>query len=103
MSPECQEQGLAAHPTSRDSFPLTQLLVTYLEESTVTLAHQLYNFGATGHKFVKNLGDVKQRLIRAAAKRTLYPAFLSQRTTYGRQTQSSAKPSKLWPIDWAIN
>ena len=23
--------------------------------------------------------------------------------TYGRQTQLSAKPTELWPIDWAIN
>ena len=36
---------------SLDFFCLTHLPVTNLKESTVTLAHQLYNFGATGHKF----------------------------------------------------
>ena len=69
---------------SQDSFPPTHLLVTNLKESTVALAHQLYDFGATGHKFFKNLKDIKQRLIRAAAKSILYSTFLSQGTTHGK-------------------
>ena len=96
---KCPGKELAACPTSQNFFPLTCPLVTNLKESTVTLAYQLYNFGASGHKFLKNLGNIKHQLIQATAKSILCAAFLSQGTTHGRQTQLSAEPSELWPTN----
>ena len=55
MSLKHSRQGLAACLSSQDTFSLTCLPVTNFNESTVILAHQLYNFGTTGHKFSRTL------------------------------------------------
>ena len=91
MSPKCQKRGLTAHQTSQDLFSLNHLPVTNHEKSTVILIHQLSNFGVFSHKFFRNFEDAKRQLIQVAAKNTQRPAFLTQGTTYGRQTQSSAE------------
>ena len=100
---KCQGRGLTANLTSPDLFLLTCPLVTNLEKSKVILIHQLSDFRISGHKFFKNIKDAKWRLIQTAAKIIQRPVFLTQGMTYGKQTQSSAEPTELWPTDWAID